>query len=320
MRKSIILGAVISTLISFSAAYAADIAVIGGRPNDIFWGKIKKGIDDASHMVVVNGGTVNYLQLNTYDNLGYDTASLIHTAIGQNVDGLAVPNWLPEAEDEAIKAAVAAGIKVIIMDAGTLEKADELGAINYIGSDPYIGGKSSAEYFIKNGQKNVLCVNTLPGLANLEALCQGIKDGMEGLGGKSGQLPLPASSVGDQTAVAEAVKATLLRDGSIDGIVTISALDADAAAIGIAQAGKGETVMLGSLNFSESAGMRIRQGTQLFAIDMQPALQSFLAVTLLAYYIDYGIEMPMRPLVTGPLIVDVSNVEAAFAGVGKGAR
>ena len=47
------------------------------------------------------------------------------------------------------------------------------------------------------------------------------------------QLPLPASSFGNPTAVAEAIKATLLKDPKIDGVITVSAADADSAANGI---------------------------------------------------------------------------------------
>ena len=45
-------------------------------------------------------------------------------------------------------------------------------------------------------------------------------------GGVSNQLPLPASAFGDPTAVAEAIKATLLKDPTINGAITISAGDA----------------------------------------------------------------------------------------------
>ena len=85
---------------------------------------------------------------------------------------------MPEAEDEAIKAAIDAGIPVMIFNAGGFEKAKELGALNYIGSDEYLAGKAGGEYIAKNGATNVICVNTIPGAANLEARCKGVIDGM----------------------------------------------------------------------------------------------------------------------------------------------
>ncbi len=302
-----------------TSAMAADIAVIGGSNDDAFWNIIKKGIDDATPAVVANGGSVNYLRLQNYDNFAPDVVQLIRTAISQNVDGLVIPDWVTEAEDPAIKDAVAAGITVILMNAGGADKAKELGAINYVGSDEYVAGQAGGAYFAKAGQKHVICVNTLPGAANTEARCKGVADGMVAGGGAAEQLPLPTTSFGDPTAVAEAIKATLLKDTTIDGVITISAGDADSAATGIQQSGL-TTVSLGSFDMNGAGLDRIKGGTQAFAIDQQPYLQSYLAVSLLASAIDFGTSLPTFPVLTGPGIVDASNIDATLAGVSKGAR
>ncbi|ODT77386.1 MAG: sugar ABC transporter substrate-binding protein [Pelagibacterium sp. SCN 64-44] len=303
-----------------SGAVAADIAVIGGRSDDLFFNRIKKGVDDARLVVEANGGSVSYLPLASYDNLGPDAAQLVRTAISQGVDGIAVPNWVPEAEDEAIRAAIDAGIKVILMNAGNIDKADELGAINYVGSDDYVAGVAGGEYFANNGVTDVVCVNTVPGAANLEARCQGVADGLAKHGGTSVQLPLPASSFGDPTAVAEAVKATILQDESVQGMIAMGAGEADSVASGIEQAGKTGTVKLAAFDLNETNLNRIADGSQFFAIDQQPYLQALLGVTLLASHIDFGTDLPTRPVLTGPGIVNAANVEATIAGVGKGAR
>jgi len=302
-----------------TSAMAADIAVIGGSNDDAFWNIIKKGIDDATPAVVANGGSVNYLRLQNYDNFAPDVVQLIRTAISQDVDGLVIPDWVTEAEDPAIKDAVAAGITVILMNAGGADKAKELGAINYVGSDEYVAGQAGGAYFAKAGQKHVICVNTLPGAANTEARCKGVADGMVAGGGAAEQLPLPTTSFGDPTAVAEAIKATLLKDTTIDGVITISAGDADSAATGIQQSGL-TTVSLGSFDMNGAGLERIKGGTQAFAIDQQPYLQSYLAVSLLASAIDFGTSLPTFPVLTGPGIVDASNIDATLAGVSKGAR
>ncbi|NTE56068.1 sugar ABC transporter substrate-binding protein [Agrobacterium tumefaciens] len=317
-RKFLIAGA--ASLMMASGAFAANIAVVGGKNDDAFWNLIKKGLDDARLVVEANGGKVNYLRLQTYDNFAPDVVQLIQTAISQKVDGLVIPNWVPEGEDPAIREAIKAGIKVILMNAGGHEKAKELGAINYVGSDEYLAGVAGGEYFAKQGKNNVICVNTVPGAANLEARCKGVLDGITKAGGIGKQLPLPATSFGDATAVAEAIKATLLQDGKIDGVLTISAGDADSAAIGVMQAGKTGTALLGTFDLNQSGLDRIKDGTQGFAIDQQPYLQSLLAITLLASAIDFGTDLPTAPVLTGPNIVDKSNIEATLAGVVKGAR
>jgi simple sugar transport system substrate-binding protein len=306
--------------VSATAALSANIAVVGGSNDDAFWNKIKKGIDDARPGIEANGGTVNYLRLVNYDNFAPDVVGLIRTAISQKVDGLVIPNWVPDAEDPAIKDAMAAGIKVILMNAGGAAKAKELGAINYVGNEEYPAGLAGGEYFGKNGKKNVLCVNHIPGAQNLEDRCKGIMDGITKAGGKSTQLPLPSTAAADPVAQAEAVKASLLQDPTIDGVITLGADMADAAAIGISQAGKTETVALGAFDMNATNLDRIKAGTQLFCIDQQPYLQGYLATSLLASAIDFGTDLPTFPVLTGPGIVDKSNIEATLVGVTKGAR
>jgi simple sugar transport system substrate-binding protein len=321
MKKFItVLAATTAIAILAPSAMAAKIAVIGGKSDDLFFNKIKKGMDDACLAVVVNGGTCTYLQLQTYDNLGADAAQLVRTAISQGVDGIVVPNWVPDAEDPAIKEAMAKGIKIILMNAGGAAKAKELGAINYVGNEEYTAGVAAGEYYAAKGVKNIICVNTVPGAGNLEDRCKGVMDGAAKGGSKSTQLPLPASSFGDPTAVAEAIKATLLKDETIDGVITISAGDADSAAIGVEQAGKTGKSILASFDFNQSGLDRIKAGTQGFAIDQQPYLQGNIAVNLLANYIDFGNLLPTFPVLTGPGIIDTSNIEPTLKGVVAGAR
>jgi simple sugar transport system substrate-binding protein len=302
------------------SSQAANIAVVGGSNDDAFWNKIKKGIDDARPGIEANGGTVNYLRLVNYDNFAPDVVGLIRTAISQKVDGLVIPNWVPDAEDPAIKDAMAAGIKVILMNAGGAAKAKELGAINYVGNEEYPAGLAGGEYFGKSGKKNVLCVNHIPGAQNLEDRCKGIMDGIAKTGGKSTQLPLPSTASADPVAQAEAVKASLLKDPTIDGVVTLGADMADAAAIGISQAGKTDSVALAAFDMNATNLDRIKNGTQLFVIDQQPYLQGYLATSLLASAIDFGTDLPTFPVLTGPGIVDKTNIEATLVGVAKGAR
>ena len=320
--KQMLKGAIAAAvLVGCSAtAMAGNIAIVGGRADDPFFAIVKRGIDDATKLVEQRVGTVNYLALQTYDNIGADAAQLIRTAISQGVDGIAAPNWVPEAQDEAYKAAKDAGIPILLYNSGGTEKSKELGSINYVGTEDYVAGVAAGEYFAKNGAKNVLCVNTVPGAANLEARCKGIIDSVTKVGSKAVQLPLPATSFGDKTAVSEAIKASVLQDESIDAVMTMGNQDADSAAIAIEQASVGARVKLGTFNTDQASLDRIKAGTQMFAVDQQGYLQGFLAVFLLDSYVEYAMESPTMPILTGPAIVDASNVEATLKGVAAGVR
>ena len=296
------------------------IFVVGGKADDPFWSKVKRGADDAAKVVKADGGSVTWLGPKNYDNLGPDAAKLVQTALSQGADGIVGADWVPEAQDAAFKQVTSKKTPLVIYNAGGIEAAKNVGALNYFGSDELTAGKAGGEFFGTDGETNVLCVNTLPGAANTEARCKGISDGIAAKGGKSKQLPLPASKFGDPTAVAQAIKAALLKDDSIDGVVTISTGDANAAASAIQQGGLADKVKLGTFDMDDTQLDRIKKGEQLFSIDQQPYLQGYLAVSALYGYIKWGLELPQKPILTGPAIISEANVETAIAGSAAGVR
>jgi simple sugar transport system substrate-binding protein len=296
------------------------IFVVGGKSDDPFWSKVKRGADDAGQVVAAAGGSVEWLGPQNYDNLGPDAAKLIENAISQDADAVIGPDWVPEAEDSAFQHVVSGGIPLFLYNAGGLEAADNVGALNYVGSDEKIAGEAGGRFFGEDGEQNVLCVNTLPGAANTEARCQGVADGIAESGGTSTQLPLPSSNFGNPTAVAQAIKAALLKDDSIDGVITISTGDAEAAASAIDQAGAGDKVALATFDMDENQLNRIKDGKQLFCIDQQPYMQGYLAVSMAYGYVQYGLDLPQRPILTGPAIISADNVDSAVAGAAAGVR
>lgn len=306
--------------LSASSAFAANIFVIGGKPDDPFWSIVKRGAEDAGKVVEAQGGSVTWLGPQNYDNLGVDAAELIRQAIAQNADAIVGPDWVPEAMDPAFQAVVDAGIPLVIYNAGGIEAADRLGAMNYVGSNDYKGGVAAGEYLANAGYKNGVCINTLPGAANIEAFCNGFIEGETNGGGKAEVLPLPATSFGSATAVAQAVKAYLLQNPDIDAVFTIGNVDANSAMNGITQAGLVGKVHLCGMNFDETILNNIKAGTQDCAIDQQGYLQGYLAVSILNGAVNYGLSVPTREILTGPGIVDKSNVDATLAGVKEGTR
>lgn len=302
------------------AVMAADIYVIGGKPDDPFWSRVKKGAEDAGAVAAAQGGSVTWLGPQNYDNLGPDAAELIRQAIDQGADAIVGPDWVPEAMDPAFKAVVDAGIPLVIFNAGGLEAADRLGAMNYVGAVDYKSGYAGGEYLAKAGHKNGACVNTLPGAANIEAFCGGFNDGLKENGGTGSVLQLPATAFGDATAVAQAVRAHLLQNPEIDAMFAIGDGDTNATVSGIQQAGKIGQVHVCGMNFNDSILGNIQAGTQDCAIDQQGYQQGFFAVSILNNFVNYGVTIPTREILTGPGVIDASNVEQVIAGVKAGAR
>lgn len=303
-----------------SAVMAADIYVIGGKPDDPFWSRVKKGAEDAGIVAQQQGGSVTWLGPQNYDNLGPDAAELIRQAIDQGADAIVGPDWVPEAMDPAFKAVTDAGIPLVIYNAGGIDAADKLGAMNYVGAVDYKSGYAGGEYLAKAGHKNGACVNTLPGAANIEAFCSGFNDGLKENGGSGSTLQLPATAFGDATAVAQAVRAHLLKNPDIDAMFAIGDGDTNATVSGIQQAGKTGQVHVCGMNFNDSILANIQNDSQDCAIDQQGYQQGFFAVSILNNYVNYGVTIPTREILTGPGIIDKSNVEQVIEGVKAGAR
>ena len=120
-----------------------NIFVIGGKPDDPFWSRVLLGAQHAGTVAEMHGGSVTWLGPQNYDNLGPDAAELIRQAIDQGADAVVGPNWVPEAMDPAFEAVVEAGIPLVIYNAGGIEAADRLGAMNYVGAVDYRSGQAA---------------------------------------------------------------------------------------------------------------------------------------------------------------------------------
>lgn len=322
--KKLCAALVATTAIAFGATSAmaagAKIFVVGGKADDPFWSIVKKGAEDAGIVVKAQGGSVTWLAPQNYDNLGPDAAELIRQAIDQHADAIVAPDWVPAAEDPAFEAVKKAGIPFIVYNAGGIEAADKLGAMNYVGSVDYKSGFAGGEYLGKHGSKDGVCVNSLPGAANIEAFCSGFKDGITKAGGKAEVLPMPATAEGNVTAVTQAVRAYLLQHPTVDSIFTTANLDAVGAVQAVAQAGKSGKVGICGINFDQAILTQINAGQQSCAIDQQGYQQGFYAVSILNGYVNYGLSIPTREILTGPGIVDASNIKATMAGAKEGTR
>ena len=322
MKLKTILATTAILLAGASTAYAegAKIFVIGGKADDPFWSIVKRGAEDAGKVVEAEGGSVTWLAPQNYDNLGVDAAELIRQAIDQGATAIVGPDWVPDAMDPAFQAVVAAKIPLVIYNAGGIEAADRLGAMNYVGAVDYKAGVAGGDYLGKAGGKSGVCINSLPGAANIEAYCKGFGDGITKAGGKAAVLPLPATAEGNVTAVAQAIKAYLLQNPDTDSVFTTANLDAIGAVQGIAQAGMTDKVKVCGVNFDQAILSQIDTGTQACAIDQQGYQQGFFAVSILNGYVNYGLTIPTREILTGPGIVDAVNIKSTLSGAKEGTR
>lgn len=295
------------------------IVVMGGAPSDSFWSVVKNGTLDAGLAIENAGGKVTVLSMPNYDNFNADAAKLVDQMLTLKPTAVVIPDWVPDSMNEGIKKLKAAGVIVVLYNSGQHE-VENVGAEIYIGSDDYVAGKMAGEAMAAAGKKHVVCVNTLPGLANIEARCKGVKDGVVAAGGASESLNLPSSSFGDATAVTQAVKAAITKDTSIDGLVTIGDSDADSVTEALAQAGVADKVFHGGINVNAQSLERVKAGTQFFAIDQQGYAQGYYATSYAFQLAAYAISLPVKELLSGPSLINKDNVDKVLAGAKGGRR
>ncbi|MEO0313043.1 MAG: hypothetical protein RL140_273 [Actinomycetota bacterium] len=295
------------------------IVVMGGAPSDSFWSVVKNGTLDAGLAIENAGGKVTVLSMPNYDNFNADAAKLVDQMLTLKPTAVVIPDWVPDSMNEGIKKLKAAGVIVVLYNSGQHE-VENVGAEIYIGSDDYVAGKMAGEAMAAAGKKHVVCVNTLPGLANIEARCKGVKDGVVAAGGASESLNLPSSSFGDATAVTQAVKAAITKDTSIDGLVSIGDSDADSITEALAQAGVADKVLHGGINVNAQSLERVKAGTQFFAIDQQGYAQGYYATSYAFQLAAYAISLPVKELLSGPSLINKDNVDKVLAGAKGGRR
>lgn len=282
------------------------IMVTHQAPGDTFWDIIRKGAEAASSNLGVD------LQY-TNDPDATKQAQLIQAAIDKKPDGIASTDPNTGAIGGAIKAAVAAGIPVSMFNAGGPD-ALGLGAIGYFGQDESDAGVAVGERIAKDGAKNAICVIQEQGQSQLEARCAGVVKGAQGV--KVERIYVNGR---DDAAVTTNIQAKLTADKTIDQVVTLGAPFALDAVKAIQQAGS--SAKLGTFDTNPELVKAIQDGKVDWAIDQQPYLQGFMAVTSLWLYKNNGNVLGGgKNVATGPAFIDKTNVEAVAKFAANGTR
>lgn len=284
-----------------------DIEVVThGQSSDPFWSIFVNGTKQAA---ADTGATVNYSAPSgtTFDINQMN--QLIDAAVAKKPAGLVVSIPDATAEGPHIKAAIAAGIPVISANSGS-DVYESLGILTHVGQNEEIAGQKAGALMKAAGVTNAICLNQEVGNAGLDARCKGFS---EGLGGKSTVLAVQLS---DQSGSQQKIQAAVQADPTINGIMALGPTGA-APALKALQALNNTTIKLATFDLSQDVLNAIKAGTMLFAVDQQQWLQGYLPVIFLVYYHLYGV-MPGggQPILTGPGIVDKSNVDTVIANTG----
>ena len=272
-------------------------------PGQTFWDIVRKGAETAAAKDNVE---LRY----SSDPSSANQANLIQSAIDAKVDGIAITLPDPPALGPAVQKAVAAGIPVVALNAG-ITTYQSTGALAYFGSDETVAGQAAGKKAGDEGAKHVLCVIHAQGQVQLEARCDGVKSTFTGAFDK-----IYVNGT-DLPSVRTTIAAKLKQDPSIDFVI---ALDAPVSLNAVdATSDAGSKAKVGTFDFNPQIPAKITGGQLDFAIDQQPWLQGYEAIDSLWLYKTNGNVLGGgKPTLTGPYVVDKSNVDLVgkFAAAG----
>jgi simple sugar transport system substrate-binding protein len=276
-------------------------------PGDTFWDIIRAG---ATAAAAKDNITLRY----SNDPDPTKQAALITDAINAHVNGIAVTDPNPAALCPTIQKARAAGIPVVMFNAG-VANWQQCGGEEFFGQDETIAGIAAGKRLAAAGAKNVLCVLQAQGQVQLEARCAGVKQGL----GSEGTMTKLYVDGTDNAAILSSISAKLTQDKAVDAVITLGAPVALVAIQAISQANSSAKLYTFDTNAEEIA--KIKSGAVQWAVDQQPYVQGYESVDSLWLYLTNGDLLGGgQTVLTGPSFIDASNVEQVATYAERGTR
>ena len=273
--------------------------------SDSWWNTIKNALALAGDQM---GVTVEYRNPPTGDLA--DMARIIEQAAASGPDGIITTLADPDVLSGPIRAAVDAGIDVIIMNSGTPEQAREVGALMYVGQPEYDAGYAAGLRAAGDGVTSFLCVNHYINSPSSTERCQGFADG---LGIELGNQMIDSGQ--DPAEIQNRVRAYLNANPDTDAVLTLGPTCADPTLLALDELGLAGDIYFGTFDLGGDIVEGIQNGVIQWGIDQQPFLQAYLPVVVLTNYHRYGV-LPGNNINSGPGFVtaDALDLVSQLAG------
>lgn len=288
------------------------VVVSHGQSSDPFWSVVANGVSDAARDM---GVRVEYQAPNTFDMVRM--SQLIEAALASRPSALIVS--IPDASALAgsVRAAVSAGVPVLSVNSGD-DAWESLGLLGHIGQTEYEAAYGGGQRLASAGARHVLCVNHEIGNVSLDVRCRGLDDAVREAGGTTTVL---AVDLADPDDAQQRVAGALATDPSIDGILTLGPGGAVPTLAALRTSDRRDRIAFGTFDLEAGVLRAVRDGEILFAIDQQPYMQGYLAVTLMVKYLETG-AMPGGGQVirTGPAFVTRETAESVIRLTEQGVR
>jgi PAS domain S-box-containing protein len=258
-----------------------------------------------------------YLSTNEYNTQKY--VQLVEQAISLNPDGLAVSITDAAALDGVLRKAISRGIPVIAFNAPDLRNpAARIPYLTFVGTDHYQDGKKAAEHALAHAKageipmpKLVLCVNADTTHGGLVARCKGMTDAMQAAGVKTETL----TTDWDPACAAKILLAYLARNPDVNYIYAVTSDLGPAVRNVCHQMGlhpdlgdPAHNVTIIGVDDNPVSLAGVKAGHLLSTVSQEFWLQGYLPLQWLHWYREFGYA-PEKDIVTGPVIIDKTNVD-----------
>jgi len=310
-----------------AGACSYKFAVITHGDNGSFWSVVYKGAKNAAadlgcKLTEVYG---SQQQGQAQPDDSAENAQ-IQNAINAKVNGIAVSDHDPSLMNKTLAAAHAAGIPVVLLNAGC-DNADIAAtkAMTCVGQPETLAGQQAGARFTSEKLTNVLCVIHQSG-QNLLDRCNGLAQGL-GVGStcKTGSAPAkgpactelilstPNAASNPQQAIGQ-VSAYLQAHTGIQAVMTLNN------AIGDALAASSPKAKIATFDLDTTVEADLKSGKMDFAVDQQQYLQGYLPIEFLFLYNKHeGNSVGGGTTVaSGPLLVDKTNVAKVSGAIAAG--
>ncbi|WP_080867526.1 sugar ABC transporter substrate-binding protein [Agrobacterium tumefaciens] len=290
--------------------YAVTHDILG----DVFWEVFRRGLLDAAARYDVD---VEHLRPGRFSP--EIQAGLIDGALHARPDGII--STIPDiaAVDGILRKVVESDIPLIAINAKDPRPRNErIPYMFYIGGDDTNAGKLAGEHIIgKCAPAAGMCVDHYL----YDHICH--SDRYRGFANafEAARLPVDRLRVpgGDPEACARAVADYLRQNPQVDAVLTLGPPGAEA--VLAARKILGDDRRWDHITFDVAQPQidGLRSGEIMATIDCQQYLQGFLSVQSMWMHVAQGFTMA-DDIYTGPIVVDLSNVDAAEEGVRQGIR
>ncbi|MGO4910514.1 sugar ABC transporter substrate-binding protein [Pseudorhodobacter sp. W20_MBD10_FR17] len=274
--------------------------------SDSWWNTVKNGIALAGEQM---GVEVEYRNPPTGDLA--DMARIIEQTTASQPDGIITTLADFDVLSGPIKAAVAQGIDVIIMNSGSPAQAAEVGALMYVGQPEYDAGLAAGQRAKRDGIHSFLCVNHYISSPSSTERCQGFADG---LGIELGNQMIDSGQ--DPSEIKNRVLAYLSANPTTEAVLTLGPTSADPTILALQENGLAGSIYFGTFDLGEEIVKGLKSGIIKWGIDQQPFLQAYLPVVVLTNYDRYGV-LPGNNINSGPGFVTKDGLAKVEEFAGK---